>query len=278
MSKNGKCSTRDFATLSRVELVGMAKERGVVGVASMNKTALIASIVATPPQSTTGERVAARKMAGGRVAPKPKPETTLNSLDLAAGEQVKLKAWEKAGRKGPRPTTPNYDAILAANTAEPGPRRGTSSGQPRAKRVVRYLRDGKPLSDSHNSLSTLAYHFTAGVGGKDVQRIPTADLRALLTKLGVENPDQPGWSVTLPNGRVFAAVSLDEAVEAEAKPKPGRNEIASAAFRGTAKKAAPAKPTAAKPAAAKPTAKRVVRTKAKPDGTPIPKGAPRKRK
>lgn len=37
-----------------------------------------------------------------------------NSIDRAAAEQAAVKAWEKAGKQGPKPATPHYDAMTAS--------------------------------------------------------------------------------------------------------------------------------------------------------------------
>lgn len=69
-----------------------------------------------------------------------------------------------------------------------------------AKRApVRYVCDGRVMPDNQNRLSSIAYQYTNGIK-KGERRIGSAELGALLKKLGVADPKAPGWKVELPNG------------------------------------------------------------------------------
>lgn len=125
-------------------------------------------------------------------------------LNAAKAEAKAVKAWEKGGSKGERPSTANLDAIESrskaakpVNLAELQPKR--------AKVAMTYFRDGKPMSRASNKFSCLAYQCTKGVGGDEVARISTSDLVALLAKAGIEDPAHTTWTHTLPNGVTIGA-------------------------------------------------------------------------
>lgn len=166
---------------------------------------------------------------------------------LARQQFKALQDWERSGRKGPRPETPDYDAIQEqyANGGAAKAKRRRSGGPARVAPTVRYTRNGEPVTDSVNKLSTIAYHFTRGIASKQSKRLSAADFRKLLTKLGVTDPEHTTWQVELPNGVVIGAVAPGDKAPAAPKAKP-------AAKVAPVKKAAPAK----RPAAKKPAAKR----------------------
>ena len=67
-----------------------------------------------------------------------------------------------------------------------------------------YHQNGKPITNpSVNSLSGIAYFYTKGIDGKD--RITTERLVEVLADLGVADPRNTSFEVTLPNGRVIKA-------------------------------------------------------------------------
>lgn len=166
-------------------------------------------------------------------APKaPKTETSPQSTDeayaayqngtaaerLAVYEEAKkeskaLKAWEKSGT-GRRPKTPCLDVLTreaADRAAGVKPKRGkkrSSAGTPRGT-TVRFVVDGREMPDSQNKLSSVAWYHTKGVGGDDVERISSSDLRDLIVATGVVDPSNTtGWKVELPNGKVIEGKRL----------------------------------------------------------------------
>jgi len=72
------------------------------------------------------------------------------------------------------------------------------------KQTVRYHRNGKPVTDSVNKLSTIAYHFTRDVTAKGSPRMTGGELRALLVKAGITEPETTEWSHDLGNGNVIS--------------------------------------------------------------------------
>jgi hypothetical protein len=135
--------------------------------------------------------------------------------DDAKPESKALKQWEKDG-KGRRPKTPNLDLIIresADRAAGIKPKRaskkaGTRSGAPRGT-TVQFVVDGREMPSSQNKLSSVAWYHTKGVGGDDVARISSTELRDLIVAEGIVDPaNTPGWKVTLPNGKVVEAKRL----------------------------------------------------------------------
>lgn len=134
-------------------------------------------------------------------------ENRAERVRAAIKERKALKAWQKDGEQGPRPATPNLDAIEAEheNGGALKAARKRSGKAPRAEQTVRLFHDGKPMPDSQNKLSSVAYYYTKGIGGDDVERIGVGELRDLLAKAGVSEPTTTAWEVTLPNGVTLAA-------------------------------------------------------------------------
>lgn len=138
--------------------------------------------------------------------------------DAAKGESKLLKEWERSGGKGKRPETPNYDAIAAKSAANGG---RTPSKKSRAKKdggdsaprgtTVRFVVDGKPMPDSQNKLSSVAWYHTAGVCGDDSPRCSVTELRKILADVRppiVDPSNEVGWTVTLSNGKEVSTVAL----------------------------------------------------------------------
>lgn len=128
--------------------------------------------------------------------------------DDAKAESKAEKAWARTG-KGRRPKTPNLDLIKresADRAAGIKPRRGRKTGSgggaPRGT-TVRFVVDGREMPDSQNKLSSVAWYHTKGIGGDDVVRISSTQLRDLIVETGIVDPSNTtGWKVTLPNGKV----------------------------------------------------------------------------
>jgi hypothetical protein len=71
------------------------------------------------------------------------------------------------------------------------------------KERVRFYRNGQPQPDTQNSLAALAWYATRGMKRGGNTRLGAEALRNTLRKLGVENPDEPGWEVVLRNGETI---------------------------------------------------------------------------
>lgn len=84
--------------------------------------------------------------------------------------------------------------------------------------VVEYTKNGQRIPSQRPwTLSRVAWFFTAGIESKDSPRTNVAGLEKVLAKLGVADPRQPGWEVTLPNGIVLGAIEPGAAVEGAPK-------------------------------------------------------------
>lgn len=153
-------------------------------------------------------------------AAKAHPDGSQEQYDAAKTEQKALKAWEAKGGKGNRPSTPNYDALAASYDAKKAnggkaprkPRKPRTSGEgsPRGT-SVRFLIDGKPMPDSQNKLSSVAWYHTAGVCGDDSPRCSVTELRAILADCKppiVDPSNEVGWEVELSNGKTVSTVAL----------------------------------------------------------------------
>jgi len=135
--------------------------------------------------------------------------------DAAALDEAR--ALRKAKRDGtPLPATPNLDAVNEAyqRGEDAQTRRATAGtrGRPKTEVLVRFFRNGKPMPDTQNKLSSVAYYHTAGCDPDDptAKRIPTGDLREMLENLtGTRLLESEPWGpVPLPNGVVLHAEAL----------------------------------------------------------------------
>lgn len=177
------------------------------------------------------------------------PKGEAERLSAALAEGRALRAWKKAGSKGRKPSQVNTNAIKRDEELH-GPRSqrkqtSTRSTSTKVDDGCVIARNGVPMN--RNSLSYAAWHATAGIGG--AARIGVDELRVLLQKKGVKQPETTTWSVELPNG-----VVLSRGTPAEVKKHaPAKSAAKPAAKRSTAKK------PAAKKTAAKKTTKRTSR-------------------
>jgi DNA mismatch endonuclease, patch repair protein len=197
-------------------------------------------------------------------------ENVAERVTLAMAEQKAVKAWQKEGGTDPRPATPNMDAIQEEHDMGTKRKSGKASGPARVPQDVVFTVDGQPqtMKDRKYTLGYAAFRHTAGIGGQAVKRITTGDLRALLAKAGVADPDHAtGWTATLPNGVVLGAVTAAEAAKMPSVPRPRK---AAAAKKAPAAKKATRTLASVKKAPAKKAAP------AKRQATPIPKGSTRK--
>lgn len=160
-------------------------------------------------KSTPKKRTAPKKSAPAK--------TSASTRDLAKKEHAALKEWEQNGGKGTRPDTSNYDAIAATSSQSFGgrarkPRKASGESTPRGT-TVRFLIDGKPMPDSQNKLSSVAWYHTAGVlkdrHDEDRKRITVEELREILAGVGVKDPsNEVGWVVELANGKTISTAAL----------------------------------------------------------------------
>lgn len=138
-------------------------------------------------------------------------------VKAAKAEHKALAASKKAGE--PLPATPNLDALNAEHA--PGRPKAKKERKPRQRTEVkvRFMRgpfvdDLRPMPDSQNKLSSVAYYHTRGVKAwndldESLPRCTTETLRAILAHHGVEQPEQqPFEPIMLPNGTWLAAEAL----------------------------------------------------------------------
>ena len=176
----------------------------------------VESVPDRPAPRPKGKRPAATP----KVDPQPSHEPVVPALldDPKARDAAALdesRALREAKRKGlPIPPTPNLDAVNAAyeRGEDAATRRATKAGtrgRPKVDVLVRFFRNGKPMPDSQNKLSSVAYYHTAKIQD-DAPRISTGDLREMLEDLaGTRLLESEAWGpVTLPNGVVLHAETL----------------------------------------------------------------------
>jgi hypothetical protein len=136
-------------------------------------------------------------------------------LEAAKLEAKALGAWKASGASNGRPVTPNLDALEAERAAIPRTTTGakavatkapTPAGTGKARQAdgIRFYRNGKPMPDSQNKLSSVAYQATKGMGS-DGGRLSTAALTDLLHQAGIAHPESSAWEHTLANGVIIAA-------------------------------------------------------------------------
>lgn len=105
-------------------------------------------------------------------------------------------------------TDPAKAAPKAKATKKAPAKKATTKRAPAAPVLVRFHHDDKPLPDSQNKISSVAYYFTKGIDGDD-PRISTIALRDILTTAGVEDIEGKPWGpVTLANGVKLHATAL----------------------------------------------------------------------
>lgn len=177
-------------------------------------------------------------------APAEPDYSLMGRLDLYEKAKGDHKAMQQARAAGqPLPATPALNELHRRQkdmTSTTKTKAKTTSG-PRV--AVQFICNGRVMPDNQNRLSSVAYQYTNGV--KDgTPRISSADLKALLTKIGVGDLRTPPWTATLPNGAFIECVA------------PGtKTAFIGEAKKARAKKAAPAKAPAATKAPAKPKGK-----------------------
>lgn len=174
----------------------------------------------------------------------------------AEAEAAALKEWKK-NPTGERPATPTLDKMNESTATNRRSNRSTTR-TPREKRdvTVRFFHDGRPMPDSQNKFSSLAWFFTKGVDG-DSERVSTEALRSLVVKanegLDGANVEQAEWSITLSNGITLRAVTkgakadrLVDKFESEQADRRSKRAAAKRTAKSTTKKATAAKKAATK--------------------------------
>lgn len=112
------------------------------------------------------------------------------------------KTWEKMDpeEKTTKPPTPNLDLVNAGDAGKTPGEAKKASGNKRAAKKDRqplfFLVDGEPVNPAFNNLAGIS-RVTGRKGGK---RLSTAELRKLLVKEGIADPDDSVWTFKLPNG------------------------------------------------------------------------------
>lgn len=170
---------------------------------------------ATPKKATkpTAKRTTAK------AAPAPKLEANkVDRIKAASAEAKAAKAagwkrnkdsgeWERVEGRKAKPPTPNLDAINGGDAGGSG-KEAKAPKRQAATQTVRLFHDSKPMPDSQNKLSSVAYYYTKGIGGEKVARITTDALRTLVAKesgVAVDDLATTAWSVKLPNGVKLSA-------------------------------------------------------------------------
>lgn len=200
------------------------------------------------------------------------PEGRVKRIAAAKSEAAALKAYERE-QKGDRPATPNLDAMNAAYDPQSGRAAKTRTRKPRADKParaittpgLRWYHDGKPMPDSQNKLSSVAWYYTKGVGHADSPRLTSGEFKALLAKAGIADPTAVEFTHVLTNGitistKILAATARPVPIEIPAPP--------AATTKATRKAPAPKSPAK--------TATPTKATPAKRQVTPLPKSTPKK--
>lgn len=190
-------------------------------------------------------------------------------LNEAKAEHKAIAAWEKAGRKGPRPDAPNYDAIHGEHETRKAGGTRKASGTPRQRATVRLIGNGHLIREDLSTLARLAVRFTIGCSAPAPAKWSATELRDWLTGQGVTDPLHSTWGpLTLPNGAVIEAV---EPARAEVRAVELRASVvkAKAEAKASATPATPAAKATTKPAtkATKPAAKKATKPAAKKPAT-----------
>jgi hypothetical protein len=102
----------------------------------------------------------------------------------------------------------------------------------KAKVIVQYYHDGKPISEAQNKISSIAWWYTDGIPGAIVDEkgkghLPAPELRKVLADLGVTDT-KTAFSVELPNG-VRLSSTLGKLVAPEPKVKGTKDAVKKAA-------------------------------------------------
>lgn len=173
------------------------------------------------PAKASTKKATTRKATTKRTAAKatPAPKLEANKVDRIKAATAEAKAakaagwkrnkdtgeWERVEGRKAKPPTPNLDAINAGDAGAAkeakAPKRAAAAAQ-----TVRLHHDGKPMPDSQNKLSSVAYYYTKGIKGDG--RLTTDAFRALVAKeakLSEAELLTHAWSVKLPNGITVSA-------------------------------------------------------------------------
>lgn len=200
--------------------------------------------------------------------------TASQRIKAAKAEFAAYQAWEKAGRKGDAPATPNLDVLRDdADYRKRNGGRRRRSANPRKTATVTYYRYGVQVQESMNKLSTLAWFFTKNITSPG--RLGANGLRKVLADLGVTEPETTTWRVVLPNGEDIGATAPGDTLPTLSATD-AKRAVDPATRRKSAAAPAPAK-AAAKKQPTKPAAKKAAAAKSAPAKKPAAKRAPAKR-
>lgn len=149
---------------------------------------------------TTPKPKLARTTIGKGTAPRRAAE---QKAKVAESKQ-KLDAL-KARQAGEQPAVVEASATEVAKPKAKAPAKKASAPKAKpaseAKPELQFFVNDKPAIPAHNSLAGIS----RASGFKGGKRLPTSELRALLVKSGIAEPDRTPWEFTLPNGVVIAA-------------------------------------------------------------------------
>lgn len=195
---------------------------------------------------------------------------TGENVDKARDEQMALKAWERGGRKGKRPETPNYDAISSNATGIASRRAARAKREGRGERSKRSQRwhDAEAVKKAANGVPA------------ERNRVTDDEVAALIYNVRTANPEAQ-WRDEMHHARWIGGLSMSQqrwlaawaAFDPKVKPKPAPKPAAKST---TSKAAAPVKAASRKATPAKTSTK----TTGQRQVTPRPKGstrAPQKR-
>lgn len=184
-------------------------------------------------------------------------DLTKNPVESLDGSTIYAYAkFDHADRKAaidagePIPATPFHDELVRRNEVRNSTKAQKKTGGGGTKKTaadIRYLHDGKPMSDAQNKLSSVAWFHTRGIDPKH-DRLGVAELVAILAKLGVSDPRSPGWMAKLSNGVTLEARKNGEASQFKGEPAKRTTSTTKKATtkKATAKKSTPTKRTPAK--------------------------------
>ena len=132
--------------------------------------------------------------------------TAMEYWPLIDAAKAEFKLIQQASKNGePIPATPARDEVTRRNadmtsTTKTKSKKAGGGDRIKGRTDIRFFHDGMSMSEGHkHKLSTVAYFHSFDLDG-DKPRVGTKEFAAVLAKLGVKDPTEPGWMVKLPNG------------------------------------------------------------------------------